>query len=251
MKNSVKILSLILLLASCSTDVDKDENPAAAIHEKDGTESPGHKFLVVNKTPAKTEINRWQQIQFTDVTLLVEEIEMGWYDMYGSDNDSVYTTTSDTAYFDLWPGQWFYDKAFKVVQSEFDQITLYEKITYNMAINSDGSIVTQDVPFCLMYHWKTFESEWSKIKMDQGDFRFKSNENNINPVINYTIEEFKAAVKEHCGEDWYNEIKQIKSMDKLRSELFTSYYTFKIVLRNSATGKSIKKFIVFNPPTSC
>ena len=251
MKDSVKILSLILLLASCSTDVNKDEGSAAAIHEKDVTESPGHKFLFVNKTPAKTEINRWQQIQFTDVTLLVEEIEMGWSDMYGTDNDSVYSTTSDTAYFDLWPGEWFYDKAFKVVQSEFDQITLYEKITFNMAINSDGSIVTDDVPICVMSHWKTFESKWSKIKMDQGNFRFKSNENNINPVIDYTVEEFKAAVKEHCGEDWYNEIKHIKSMDKLRSELFTSYYTFKIVLRNSTTGKSIKKFIVFNAPTSC
>src|SRR5690606_31836034 len=124
---------------------------------------------------------------------------------------------------------------------EFDKIELYERITFKMAMNSNRSIVKDDVPFCVIYNWKTFESEWSQIKLDNDEPKFMSNEEGTNAVINFTVEEFKAAVKEHCGIEWYNEIKDIKSMDKLPSELFTSSYTFKIVARNSKTGRVVEK----------
>jgi hypothetical protein len=253
MKNTVKILSLILLLSSCRTDVPKDESLDVNTNTSatNDTESSRHKFLSVNETPTKTENVKWQQIQFADLTIFLEEIEMGWDEMYRTKNDSVYSTISDTAYFDLWPGDWFFDKEFKVDQPEFDKIDLYEKITFNMAMNSNSSIVKEDVPFCVIYNWKTFESEWSQIQLDNDELKFMSNEEGTNAVINFTVEEFKAAVKEHCGIDWYNEIKDIKSTDKLPSELFTSSYTFKIVARNSKTGRVVEKFIIFNPPTSC
>lgn len=250
MKNTVKILSLILLLSSCRTDVLKDKSLDANTNTPaiNDTESPGHKFLSVNETPAKTENVEWQQIQFADLTILLEEIEMGWDEMYLTKNDSVYSTGSDTAYFDLWPGDWFFDKEFKVEQPEFDKIELYEKITFKMAMNSNRSI---EVPFCVIYDWKTFETEWSQIQLDNDELKFMSNEKGTNAVINFTVEEFKAAVKEHCGTEWYNEIKNIKSIDELPSELFTSRYTFKIVARISKTGRVVEKFIVFNTPTSC
>lgn len=178
---------------------------------------------------------------------MLEEIEMGWEDMYRTDNDSVYITEKDTAYFDLWPGDWFYDKKFRVEQSGFDKIELYEKIIYKMAMTSNRPI---EVPFCVIYNWKTFESEWSRIQFDD-EPKFSSNEDGIDAVIHFTVEEFKAAVKECCGIEWYNEIRDIKSKDKLPSELFTTMYIFKIVARNSKTGDVIRKFIVFKTPVSC
>ena len=251
MKNTIKILSLILLLSSCRTDAIKDESLDVNTDTTNDSESSGHKFLSVNETPTKTENVNWQQIQFADLTILLEEIEMGWDEMYLTNNDSVYSTSSDTAYFDLWPGDWFFDKEFKVEQSEFDKIELYEKITFNMAINSNQSIVKEDVPFCVIYNWRAFESEWSQIQLDNYELKFKSNENSTLAEIKFTVEEFKDAVKQHCGIEWYNEIEEIASIDELPSELFTSGYTFKIVAKNSKTGNRIEKFIVFNPPTSC
>lgn len=250
MKNTVQLLSLVFLLFSCSANQPKDKGANVKMNTiaKKKAQSVGHKFQVTNETPSEAEIVKWQQIHFTDLTILVEEIEMSWDDMYRTNNDSIYTTISDTAYFELWPGDWFFDKAFKVVQTEFDKIELYEKVTYNMAINSNLPV---DVPFCVMYDWKTFESKWSKIQLKQDDLKFISNENEIRVKINYTVDEFKSAVKENCGIEWYNEIKDVKSVDKLRSEIFTSRYTFKIVARNSKTGRVVEKFIVFTTPTSC
>ena len=171
--------------------------------------------------------------------------------MHLTGNDSIYITDKDTSYFDLFPGDWFYDKKFKIEQSEFDKIELYEKRSYKMAMNSNGSIVKEDVLFCVIYNWKTFESEWSQIQLDNDELKFMSNEEGTNAVINFTVEEFKAAVKEHCGIEWYNEIKSTKSIDKLPAELFITTYIFKIVARNSKTGDQIEKFIVFETPTSC
>jgi hypothetical protein len=118
-----------------------------------------------------------------------------------------------------------------------------------MAMNS--KLTLEDVPLCVIYNWKTFESKWSQIELDNDTLRFQSNEQEINPVINFTVEEFKKAVKEHCGIEWYNEIKNMKSKEQLPSVLFTTTYIFKIVARNSETGERIEKFIVFEAPTSC
>lgn len=248
MKNSIKILSLILLLSSCISEGNNIGKPDKTVKKHVNAEKPKNKIQLFRATSDDVENEMTQKIQYSDLTILLEEIEMGWDNMYLTDNDSIYVTDKDTAYFNLWPGEWFYDKKFKVEQSGFDKIELYEKIIYNMAMKSNRSI---EVPFCVMGNWKTFESEWSQIQLKNDELKFKSNENATDAVINFTVEDFKAGVKEHCGIEWYDEIKNIKSLNKLPSELFTTRYIFKIVARNTKTGEVIKKFIVFEAPTSC
>ena len=250
MKNSIKILSFILLLSSCISDGNNVEKLDKNSNLSLDTVEPQNQIQLYRSTSNSVESNGTQKIQYSDLTILLEKIDMGW-DGNLRGNDSIYITDKDTAYFDLYPGDWFYDKKFKIEQSEFDKIELYEMRSYKMAMNSNGSIVKEDVLFCVIYNWKTFESEWSQIQLDNDELKFRSNEEGTNAVINFTVEEFKAAVKEHCGIEWYNEIKGIKSMDKLPSELFISTYIFKIVARNSKTGDIINKFIVFETPTSC
>lgn len=248
MKNYLKILSLILLLSSCTSDGNKTENPDTNNSEHVDTVMPKGNIELYRSISDEVEKNGTQKIQYPDLTILLDKIDMGWDDMHTKGNDSIYITDKDTAYFKLFPGDWFYDKEFKIEQSGFDKIELYEKITYRMAMNSKRLI---EVPFCVIYNWKTFESEWTQIKLDNEELKFRSNKEQINAVIDFTVEEFKAAVKEHCGIEWYNEIKNINSTDKLPSELFITTYTFKIVAGNSKTGEVIEKFIVFKTPTSC
>ena len=169
-------------------------------------------------TPDGVENKMSQKIQYSDLTIVMGKIGMGWFSMSPTGDDSIYITDKDTAYFDLWPGKWFYDKKFKIEEPEFDKIELYEKVIYRMAMNS--KLTLEDVPLCVIYNWKTFESEWSQIQLDNDTLRFQSNEEEINPVIYFTVEEFKKAVKEHCGIEWYNEIKNIKSKEQLPFRTF-------------------------------
>jgi hypothetical protein len=69
-----------------------------------------------------------QKIQYSDLTIVLEKIDMGWFSMSPTGDDSIYITDKDTAYFDLWTGEWFYDKKFKIEEPEFDKIDLYEKV---------------------------------------------------------------------------------------------------------------------------
>ncbi|MFA7449161.1 MAG: hypothetical protein WCY77_12060 [Weeksellaceae bacterium] len=260
MKNSFKIFSLLLLLSSCVSDGNKAEkldkkNNEQVEEEKikniiEPVEEKEPKNIIhLHRTASDDVENKMsQKIQYSDLTIALEKIDMGWFGMSPTGNDSLYITDKDTAYFHLWSGEWFYDKKFKIEEPGFDKIELYEKILFNMAMNSNQDI--EDVPLCVIYNWKTFESEWSQIQLDADNLKFQSNEEEINPVINFTVEEFKKAVKEHCGIEWYNEIKDIKSKEQLPSELFTTTYIFKIAARNSETGERIEKFIVFEAPTS-
>lgn len=252
MKKTIKILTLILLLSSCVSDrKEVEEKIDDTSREQEELEKLLEEFdrvQLFRSVSKSTASNGTQKIQFSDLTILVDEIEMGWDSMYRTGNDSVCKVDTDTAYFYLFPGDWFFDKKFTIQESGFDEIELYEKISYNMTMTSNRGI---EVPLSVLNNWKTFESEWSRIQLDNNELKFMSNEDNVHPVINFTLEEYKAAVKEYLGIEWYNEIKNIKSKDKLPTYIFATFYTFKIVARNSKTGKVITKFIVFESPTSC
>src|SRR6218665_288411 len=196
MNQYIKILTLLLLISSCISGGNNVEKQDEISNEHVDSEKPKNKIQLFRATSDDVENEMTQKIQFSDLTIVLEKIEMGWHDMYLTDNDRVYITDKDTAYFELWPGEWFYDKKFKVEQSEFDKIELHEKIFCNMSMNSKTTV--QDVPLCVISDWKTFESEWSRIQLNNGELKFKSNENDIDAEINFTVEEFKAAVKEHC-----------------------------------------------------
>lgn len=69
--------------------------------------------------------------------------------------------------------------------------------------------------------------------------------------IKYDFEEVKIAVRESCGEDWYQDIVEIDNITDLPCSEFTSQYSYNIIARNSETGKSIERLIVFYTRTSC
>lgn len=248
MKNYINILSLLLVLTSCNWGEDHAEKSDSMSKKSIEIKRPRNTLQPYRAFSNDNERTGTQIIQYSDLTIVMEKIDMGWDDMDDWENDSIYTTDKDTAYFNLFPGEWFYDKKFKVEQSEYDKIELYEKVSYEMAMHSNQEI---DVPFCVIYNWKTYESEWNKIQLDKNELKFMSNEEWIDAEIHFTVEEYKSAVKDRCGIEWYNEIKHIKSIEKLPSELFTTSYIFKIVAQNSKTGGQIVKYIVFNTPTSC
>ena len=160
----------------------------------------------------------------------------------------MYKPKSDTAYIDLFPGVSVDELKFKIENPEYDDVELFEKIVYHVSMDSKRDM---EVPVCIMSNWKKFESKWNRIKIDPTNPMFNTNEDNVKPMINYTKDEYLTAVKEHCGNDWWNEIKSISSVEKMPSDIFLSYHLFKVVLRNSKSGKTKEKFVLFYTPTSC
>jgi hypothetical protein len=247
MKKFSYLIVAILLFSSCkSGETDKLQANSEVMDEKASELS---KDTLSNPDEViGSEKGDWIRIKYANLTVSMEDVELGWEEMFLSDNDSLYTTKSDTAYLNLFPGDWFYDKKFKIEQKEYDDIKLYEKIEYHVSVSSNRAI---EVPFCVMSDWRNFESDWSQIKLTKDQFRFASNEDKTDPIIDFTKDELLLAVKAHCGKEWYEELKSLGAKKRQLSDVFASSYTFKIVARNSKTNKTVVKYIVFFAPTSC
>ena len=254
MKNLLPILFLALFFNSCNETIqEENENNEDEYSEIEQTIEPENSLSEeesVDETTNHKENYKWIKVKFKDVTIAIAEFELYWPDKYsfGSRNDSVYKPKSDTAYLDLLPGVSVDQLRFKIESTEYDEIELFEKIVYHVSMDSQREM---EVPVCIMSNWKKFESKWNPIKVDPTSPMFNTKQAKVKPTINFTKDEFFEAVNEYCGEDWLNEIKSISTVDKLPSDLFLSHHLFKILLRNSKTGKTKEKFVLFYTPTSC
>lgn len=249
MKKIILILISAISFFSCKTDTPEVEKAPEKVEEAIIEEPKIKRFLAVNNNDTDQPSEpKWIKIRYSNVTIAIEAMEVGWDSMYRTNNDSLYKTDTDTAYFNLWPGEWFFDKLFKIENPEYDEIELYEKSISHFALNSNRII---EVPFCVLSNWKGFETDWARIQFTDNQYKFNSSEDETEIDTDFDIEEFKAAIKDNCDDAWFEEFKDVKTKKGLKSEIFTSQYIFKIVMRNTKTGKSIKKYIVFNTPTSC
>lgn len=249
MKKIILILIGAISFFSCKTETPEVEETPEKVKEVIIEEPLAKRFLAVdNEDTDQPSETKWIKIRYADVIIAIEAMDMGWDSMFRTKNDSLYKTDSDTAYFDLWPGDWFFDKLFKIENPEYDKIELYEKNISHFALNSNRII---EVPFCVLSNWKEFETDWARIQFTDNEYKFNSSEDETEIDTEFDINEFKVAIKDNCDDKWFEEFKNVQTKKGLRSEIFTSQYIFRIIMRNSKTGKSIKKFIVFNTPTSC
>ena len=251
MKKLLPLLFIILFFNSCTETIqekkDSKEEEYSEIEQVTESEDSISEEESIDATNDASD-DKWIKIKYKDITVAIEDFDIYWPERYSTGNDREYKPKTDTAYIDLFPGVSVDDLRFRIENSEYDEIELFEKIVYHVSMNSKRDM---EVPVCIMTDWKKFESKWNRIKIDPTNQKFNTNEANVKPIISYTKDEYLTAVKEHCGNDWWNEVKTISSVEKLPSDIFLSYHLFKLVLRNSKTGQSREKFIVFYTPTSC
>ncbi len=241
MKITLQILIISMLLFSCQENKkelsEKPDKKEIVSKKEEDFVSAGEKVndLIANLT-----------IEFSDLTISMRDDDTSWRDEYNK-TDNIYETKQDTAIFYLDPG-YSLERSFKIEQAGFDEIELYGQFEINVGIDTEREL---DVPFCLIEGWKTYISEWTKFKVNKNDLQLPMIDDRKDRPIDFTIDELKTAVGKHCGAEWLDEIRNIESLDKIKTSFFTTRYIYKIRAKNSKTNEIVEKFIVFYTPTSC
>lgn len=228
-----------MLLFSCNekTKTQKEKpNKKETIAKKENLKS-----ITERKNNSKEDI----QIQFSDLSISMKDFDTSWKDEHI--NDNIYETKNDTAVFYLDPG-YLLERPFKIDQPEFDEIELFGQFETKVGIYSKQEL---EQPLCILEDWKNHLSEWTKLEVNRKDLQFPIINDKTNNPISFTIDELKIAVEKHCGSEWLNEVRNIKSLDKINTNFFTTRYIYKIKAKNSRTSKTVEKFFVFYTPTSC
>ncbi|MFT6503711.1 MAG: Na+-transporting methylmalonyl-CoA/oxaloacetate decarboxylase gamma subunit [Crocinitomicaceae bacterium] len=251
MKTAFIFLFLLVLVASCTSKGQVDENPAKSTSDKQKEDSLWRSYLSSNEetveaVSAVTVRKKREDItvKFNDHTLSFEYIELQNFMP-----DGHLEAEGNTAKFELMPGaDWMEGKTFQMTDGwEVQQI--WTRTETHVSFNSKRAI---EVPFCVLDAWKHIQTDWELIEFEKGkpklNIYYQSEEF---PDIEYTVKEFKEAVLSDCGEDWFNEIKDIESIKSIKPSYFLSNYQYKIVIVNPESGVKKELFFIFNTPTTC
>jgi len=244
MKITLQIVLICFLLSSCKETPKKSGQKL----EKSEALKELKEDMVVDKEGIAVVYNDDIKIKFADLTVLLKDMNVFWWEDDGNYQDNMYETEKDTVYLYINPGDEVFEKPFRIEQTAFDIIELYGQFEIRVSLKTEREL---EVPVCILDGWKGYTSKWKKFKIDKKDLKFGIIDEKADYSINFSLDEFKLAAEEHCGSEWLNDIKHIDAVDKLPTDFFTTKYIYKIKVRNSKTNKVTEKFIVFNTPRSC
>lgn len=234
---------LVLFLVSCSAPGD---SPKQNDIERNTTHN---EFEAIINDDLNQELDipeGWIQVEMNTVTFLLEKIDMSW-DMSNGENEQR-CSFQDTAFFDLWPGDWMEDKVIKIKGDEFEITDMFVQEVTSIGIDSERPI---EVPFCVLSSWQKSPSEWIQIQPINDEFLFEiSNMFNSEPLT-VELDDLKEGIKNSCGNEWFEEFKDADSLNKIPFSETEIQYNYKIISRELNSGETYENIIVFNVPTSC
>ena len=184
--------------------------------------------------------NEYQtKISFSELNITFDNLEV-W------DNENkLKEIQKDTANITLGLGEPIGGKVFKINQSKFDKVEIYQRYENSITVMDEG-------PHCDLTEWKHYYSEWKLLKPKGNNYITDSHPvKDWEKFISVSAEEIIDAVKEHCGFRWSEHVKNIKSASDYPCGVSTSKIFLKIILERSESGIIKEKTISIEIPMGC
>ncbi|MGV6861350.1 MAG: hypothetical protein ACWA41_06235 [Putridiphycobacter sp.] len=230
---------IVLFLVACSETVEQTPEQKA---EKTDTLAQ-----VLEEVPVDIEVPEgWIQIDMNAISFWVENMDMNWDQANGDGENKCHF--KDTAFFELWPGDWMENKQIKVLGNNFEITELWVQEISVIGVDSKRTI---EVPFCRLSDWKKSASNWVKIEPQNNAFKFKTDYAFESEPIAVELNELQTAIQNSCGEEWYKEFEKADSLNAIPFSETVLQYQYKIVTLNTTSGQTFEHFMVFETPSSC
>ncbi|NQY05298.1 MAG: SH3 domain-containing protein [Flavobacteriaceae bacterium] len=139
------------------------------------------------------------------------------------------------------------DVQIKIADKNYKKVAIFQRYETSLTVMNDG-------PHCDLTEWKHYNSKWIELsKKDDDANAFISHtieDGDYTRFIDVTLDDVKDAVKEHCGEDWYDHMKNIKTISEYPMAISISRVFFKIVITRQDNTTS-EKIITCMIPMGC
>lgn len=129
---------------------------------------------------------------------------------------------------------------------DFSKIQIFQKHENSITIMNEG-------PHCDLVNWKHYKSSWKPLKSISKNKKFKTNsysENEWKNFIAINIDELKAEVKNTCGDEWSDLLKDAESLKDYHIGISINKIYLRIVMTD-LDGDKIEKIIAFEIPMGC
>ena len=236
----MRYISIIVLFifVSCAHNAEKKVRSEASMVaiEKDKEAKFVDSSIPNNDTIPENGIS----IVFNEFCLLIDNVE-AW-----NEDGSLDRIHNDTAKISFEIGEIIGGNSMRIINCNYDHIDIYQRFENSITIMNEG-------PHCDMLKWKHYTSGWEKVeKLDKFNYKASSiTEEQMEQFIPVDLDEFKKAVKVHCGENWMNLIQDIQTINEYPCGIGTSKIELKIRLSNSETSNALEKIIEFDIAMGC
>lgn len=151
----------------------------------------------------------------------------------------------DTAFVFLDIGETIEGFTAKIKKNKEVNIKVYQRFENSITIMNEG-------PHCDLIDWKHYDSNWRELKIENEEFILDGYTIlDSEKFLNISMNEIRKAVNIHCGKEWEEHIKNVKSPNEYPCGISTSRIFLKIKIMNPV-DKSIKeKIISFEIPMGC
>lgn len=197
---------------------------------------------VFNGFLTEEKLEKHFRVGFEEFTLEFENLSA---EMIDNPQLSVHASNAVDAIIEL--GETIEDKTLRIRHhSKYKKIEVYQRHENSISILNEG-------PHCDLNDWKHYYSAWQPLKT--------AGKSNVFTTVSYSpkawskfvkvdLAEFKNAVKEHCGEEWHNLVKDSKDIKKGASTVSISKIYFKVIF-TTMNDEKIEKTVAFDVPMGC
>jgi hypothetical protein len=246
MKKYVLYLLIVIAALAC-----KDQHQTEKIQEEVSTindtvvelEEVFESSVKIEEGYQKLTVSRKGLVlQYDKVTLCFDSIDPyseQYYRVIDAQNDSV------VYYLDL--GENIDNQYVKVVADSNYTIQIYQQVEASVTIMNEG-------PHCDLVDWSHYNSPWRAVHTLKPNQKFQTKDyrdTNWEDLFLIDLADLKAAALEHCGDRWYQLVKDAKSPYDYPFGIGESKIILKIVLINKVTHKKEQRIAVFYPSMGC
>jgi len=143
-------------------------------------------------------------------------------------------------------GEVFEDRILYINSDNVDDLVVEESYETSLTIMDEG-------PHCDLTEWEHFIDNWRPLHKNHLEeyplYTYSDKESEKFP--NVSAQQIQAAVKKHCGNEWADKIKNIKSPNEYPSGVSISRYYIRISGKRKDNGVSFQKTLVINSPMGC
>lgn len=113
-------------------------------------------------------------------------------------------------------------------------------------------IIMNEGPVCVMNDWKSFVAEWELLPFLNGSYRFRElTEKDMSQFPATDIGEWKARVKQQCGQEYFDIIKDNKAIREGSSDVAIDEMYIRVRARRKSDGSAYVRILQFSIPIGC
>lgn len=239
MKNSIQILFFVLLLISCN---EPGKGPSYENVEMISQET------IITEEEQKTEsVEEMVEIEtYGSIEVVFDDFDLTFSNTSMYENRTINSNRNDTAHFYLELGEYLDSAAIEIHHGGVYDIEVFQMYENSITIMREG-------PHCDLIDWRHYYSDWVNIKKyNNYDFVAETYvTEDWQNFIDIDIEKLQNAVLEHCGVDWAEYVKDVKSISDYPYGVSMSRLYFKIELTNKQSQATKNRIIVIEIPMGC